>query len=244
MKKIKSWQYDEEDLSFVIKNLDKSSFKRGSHIPIEIRKFFECEDVIYGQKKSITLIYNAENFKAEIEREKNNKIRIVWDKLIPKMKEVFKNEINDFGDSKELSVRVPRLKFTKETAIKYDVEMKTKYSHDVLCELKRLEIDIENKTIEEINEVGEVIERVVKARKNQNKFREALFKRESKCKICGLAHKELLIASHIKPWSKSTPEEKLNPFNGFLLCPNHDSLFDKHLISFRDNGEIIISKRL
>ena len=244
MKKIKSWQYDEEDLSFVIKNLDKSSFKRGSHIPIEIRKFFECEDVIYGQKKSITLIYNAENFKAEIEREKNNKIRIVWDKLIPKMKEVFKNEINDFEDSKELSVRVPRLKFTKETAIKYDVEMKTKYSHDVLCELERLEIDIENKTIEEINEVGEVIERVVKARKNQNKFREALFKRESKCKICGLAHKELLIASHIKPWSKSTPEEKLNPFNGFLLCPNHDYLFDKHLISFQDNGEIIISKRL
>ncbi len=244
MKKIKSWQYDEKDLSFVIKNLDKSSFKRGSHIPIEIRKFFECEDVIYGQKKAITLIYNAENFKAEIEREKNNKIRIVWNKLIPKMKEVFKNEINDFEDSKELSVRVPRLKFTKETAIKYDVEMKTKYSHDVLCELERLDIDVENKTIEEINEVGEVIERVVKARKNQNKFREALFKRESKCKICGLAHKELLIASHIKPWSKSTPEEKLNPFNGFLLCPNHDSLFDKHLISFQDNGEIIISKRL
>ncbi|ELC8452750.1 HNH endonuclease [Clostridium perfringens] len=244
MKKIKSWQYDEKDLSFVIKNLDKSSFKRGSHIPIEIRKFFECEDVIYGQKKAITLIYNAENFKAEIEREKNNKIRIVWNKLIPKMKEVFKNEINDFEDSKELSVRVPRLKFTKETAIKYDVEMKTKYSHDVLCELERLDIDVENKTIEEINEVGEVIERVVKARKNQNKFREALFKRESKCKICGLAHKELLIASHIKPWSKSTPEEKLNPFNVFLLCPNHDSLFDKHLISFKDNGEIIISKRL
>ena len=244
MKKIKSWQYDEKDLSFVIKNLDKSSFKRGSHIPIEIRKFFECEDVIYGQKKSITLIYNAENFKAEIEREKNNKIRIVWNKLIPKMKEVFKNEINDFEDSKELSVRVPRLKFTKETAIKYDVEMKTKYSHDVLCELERLEIDVENKTIEEINEVGEVIERVVKARKNQNKFREALFKKESKCKICGLAHKELLIASHIKPWSKSTPDEKLNPFNGFLLCSNHDSLFDKHLISFQDNGEIIISKRL
>lgn len=242
--RVKSWEYDDIDNKFAIKDLDKSSFKRGSHIPIKVRKVFECEDVIYGQKKAITLIYNAENFKAEIEREKNNKIRIVWNKLIPKMKEVFKNEINDFEDSKELSVRVPRLKFTKETAIKYYVEMKTKYSHDVLCELERLDIDVENKTIEEINEVGEVIERIVKARKNQNKFREALFKREGKCKICGLAHKELLIASHIKPWSKSTPEEKLNPFNGFLLCPNHDSLFDKHLISFQDNGEIIISKRL
>lgn len=244
MKIVQSWEYDDETFKSATKNLDKSSFKRGSHIPIEVRKVFECDDINYGEKKSIILMYNGNMFTAEIEREKNNKIRIIWNNLIPIMKKVFKNEINDFEDSEELSVRVPRLKFTKETAIKYDVEMRTKYSHDVLCELEKLEIDVENKTIEEINEVGEVIERVVKARKNQNKFREALFKRENKCKICGLAHKELLIASHIKPWSESTPEEKLNHFNGFLLCPNHDFLFDKHLITFEDNGQIIISKRL
>lgn len=242
--RVKSWEYDEKENRIAIKDLDKSSFKRGSHIPIKVRKVFECEDIKYGDKKKITLIYKGEAFPAEIEGEIKGRIRMNWTKLIPKMKEVFKNEINDFEDSEELSVRVPRLKFTKETSIKYDVEMRTKYSHDVLCELEKLEIDVENKTIEEINEVGEVIERVVKARKNQNKFREALFKRENKCKICGLAHKELLIASHIKPWSESTPEEKLNPFNGFLLCPNHDSLFDKHLITFEDNGQIIISKRL
>lgn len=242
--RVKSWEYDEKDNKVAIKDLDKSSFKRGSHIPIKVRKVFDCEDIKYGDKKKITLIYKGEAFPAEIEGEIKGRIRMNWTKLIPKMKEVFKNEINDFEDSEELSVRVPRLKFIKETAIKYDVEMRTKYSHDVLCELEKLEIDVENKTIEEINEVGEVIERVVKARKNQNKFREALFKRENKCKICGLAYKELLIASHIKPWSESTPEEKLNPFNGFLLCPNHDSLFDKHFITFEDNGQIILSKRL
>lgn len=242
--RVKSWEYDEKENKVAIKDLDKSSFKRGSHIPIKVRKVFECEGIKYGDKKKITLIYKGEVFPAEIEGEIKGRIRMNWTKLIPKMKEVFKNEINDFEDSEELSVRVPRLKFTKETAIKYDVEMRTKYSHDVLCELEKLEIDVENKTIEEINKVGEVIERVVKARKNQNKFREALFKREHKCKICGLAHKELLIASHIKPWNESTPEEKLNPFNGFLLCPNHDSLFDKHFITFDDNGRIIISKRL
>ncbi|HHD2751293.1 TPA: HNH endonuclease [Clostridium perfringens] len=244
MDRVKSWEYDEKENKVAIKDLDKSSFKRGSHIPIKVRKVFECEGIKYGDKKKITLIYKGEVFPAEIEGEIKGRIRMNWTKLIPKMKEVFKNEINDFEDSEELSVRVPRLKFTKETAIKYDVEMRTKYSHDVLCELEKLEIDVENKTIEEINKVGEVIERVVKARKNQNKFREALFKREHKCKICGLAHKELLIASHIKPWNESTPEEKLNPFNGFLLCPNHDSLFDKHFITFDDNGRIIISKRL
>ncbi|EGT3616374.1 HNH endonuclease [Clostridium perfringens] len=244
MDRVKSWEYDEKENKIAIKDLDKSSFKRGSHIPIKVRKVFECEDIKYGDKKKITLIYKGEAFPAEIEGEIKGRIRMNWTKLIPKMKEVFKNEINDFEDSEELIVRVPRLKFTKETSIKYDVEMRTKYSYDVLCELEKLEIDVENKTIEEINEVGEVIERVVKARKNQNKFREALFKKESKCKICGLAYKELLIASHIKPWSISTPEEKLNPFNGFLLCPNHDSLFDKHFITFDDNGKIIISKRL
>ena len=58
----------------------------------------------------------------------------------------------------------------------------------------------------------------------------------SKCEIT-----ELLIASHIKPWSKSTNIEKLDPYNGLLLLPNYDKLFDKGLISFEDNGKIIIS---
>ncbi|MGG5461613.1 HNH endonuclease [Clostridium sp. B9] len=244
MDRIKSWEYDDETNKVAIKDLDKSSFKRGSHIPIKVRKVFECEDIKHGEKKKITLIYKGEAFPAEIEGEIKGRVRMNWSKLIPKMKEVFKSEIKDFEDSEELSVRVPRLKFTKETALKYDVEMRTKYSHDVLCELEKLDIDVENKTLEEINEVGEVIERVVKARKNQNKFRQRLLKRDNKCRICGLAHQELLIASHIKPWSESTPEEKLNPYNGFLLCPNHDSLFDKHFITFEDNGKIIISKRL
>ncbi|MGG0656916.1 HNH endonuclease [Rummeliibacillus pycnus] len=32
--------------------------------------------------------------------------------------------------------------------------------------------------------------------------------------------------------------------NGLLLCPNHDELFDKHLISFDINGKIVISQSL
>ncbi|MCI6152936.1 MAG: HNH endonuclease [Fusobacterium perfoetens] len=66
----------------------------------------------------------------------------------------------------------------------------------------------------------------------------------SKCKICGLSNIELLVASHIKPWSKSIDEEKLDCNNGFLLCPNHDALFDGGFISFDDEGNILISKRL
>ena len=32
--------------------------------------------------------------------------------------------------------------------------------------------------------------------------------------------------------------------NGVLLSPNVDSLFDRHLISFKENGEILFSKML
>ena len=54
----------------------------------------------------------------------------------------------------------------------------------------------------------------------------------------------MLVASHIKPWSKSDASEKLDFENILLLCSMHDALFDKGLISFDDNGKILISKEL
>lgn len=59
-----------------------------------------------------------------------------------------------------------------------------------------------------------------------------------------IGNKNLLIASHIKPWSESEANEKLDIDNGFLMCPSHDKLFDQGWITFDDNGKIIISKGL
>ena len=53
-----------------------------------------------------------------------------------------------------------------------------------------------------------------------------------------------MISSHIVPWSESNDIERLDSENGILLSPNIDSLFDKHLISFEDNGSIIISSKI
>lgn len=71
-----------------------------------------------------------------------------------------------------------------------------------------------------------------------------LINRECKCALCGVTDQRVLIGSHIKPWSSSTNEERLDVNNGLLLCPNHDALFDKHLISFDIQGKIVISKTL
>lgn len=84
----------------------------------------------------------------------------------------------------------------------------------------------------------------VKIRIGQSLFKNKLLKKQSCCRICGMNDKSLLIASHIKPWSKSNNLERLDESNGFLLCPNHDALFDKGYITFDNKGNIILSSML
>ena len=64
------------------------------------------------------------------------------------------------------------------------------------------------------------------------------------CPVTSSNLKQILISSHIVPWSESNDDERLDIENGILLSPNIDSLFDKHLISFEDNGCIIISSKI
>ena len=82
------------------------------------------------------------------------------------------------------------------------------------------------------------------ARIGQGKYRKDLIELWEKCSVSECNMTDLLIASHITPWSESSNEEKLDPYNGLLLLPNYDKLFDKHLISFDDDGKIIISPQI
>lgn len=85
---------------------------------------------------------------------------------------------------------------------------------------------------------------IIKARVGQGIFRKKLLKRSNKCELCDFDYVKLLIASHCKPWRECDKVDKLNVNNGLLLCPNHDSLFDKGIISFNDDGSIILSDSL
>jgi HNH endonuclease len=94
-------------------------------------------------------------------------------------------------------------------------------------------------------EVGEMILRSVWLRKNHAKFRDPVHMHwDKKCAVTQENCNGLLIASHIKPWSVSTPEEKTDVNNGLLLAAPLDTLFDGGLISFSDTGLLIASIRL
>lgn len=83
---------------------------------------------------------------------------------------------------------------------------------------------------------------LVTSRVGQGAYRKRIIHRwEYKCAVTGFENLNILIASHIVPWSESTDNERLDVDNGLLLSPNYDALFDKHLISFENNGKIILS---
>ena len=51
----------------------------------------------------------------------------------------------------------------------------------------------------------------------------------------------LLIASHIKPWAASSLTEKVDPYNGYMLSPLYDKLFDRGFITFTESRHVILS---
>ncbi|UQD55790.1 HNH endonuclease [Flavobacterium sp. K5-23] len=114
-------------------------------------------------------------------------------------------------------------------AEKENTSIENKYQ-DILFDLKGLK--------------GETVIRAVKTRVNQSVFRQmVLTNYTSKCAITGIDIPELLLASHIVPWSKNE-NERLNPENGICLSALYDKAFDKGLIGINQNYQVIISNGL
>lgn len=85
---------------------------------------------------------------------------------------------------------------------------------------------------------------VINARIGQGDFRKQLLEIWEGCAVTNVNLPNVLRASHIKPWRFSSNAERINPYNGLLLLPQYDALFDKGLISFDEKGGIIRSPAL
>ena len=129
-----------------------------------------------------------------------------------------------FHNQEELVFLSEKILAEKEnTSIEYKYE-------DLLFDLKDLK--------------GETVLREVKARVNQSVFRQMVLSNYStKCAITGIDLPELLLASHIMPWSKNE-EHRLNPENGICLSALYDKAYDKGIIGINKNYEIILSTTL
>jgi hypothetical protein len=79
---------------------------------------------------------------------------------------------------------------------------------------------------------------IVKARVGQSKFRDQLLQRwGDACSVTALKNKNVLLASHIVPWSRcATTNERWDVNNGLLLTPGLDKAFELGYIGFEHDG--------
>lgn len=84
-----------------------------------------------------------------------------------------------------------------------------------------------------------------RSRIGQGRFRSDLLELwEGRCALTHVPAPELLRASHIKPWRESSGKERLDMFNGLLLAVHMDALFDRTLVSFDQDGTMLVAERL
>jgi len=89
------------------------------------------------------------------------------------------------------------------------------------------------------------VERLAIQRIGQNIFRSALIDYwGGRCPITGITDPALLRASHIVPWAECDDAQRLDVHNGLLLSALWDAAFDAGLISFADDGSVLVSLEL
>ena len=123
-----------------------------------------------------------------------------------------------------------------------------KFLNFINSDYYRLKDDLVKNQITELNGDNSIAETekeaIILARKGQGLFRERLCEMWKGCSLTGCSFKPLLVASHIKPWSLSDNQERLDVYNGLLLLPNYDKLFDRGYMSFGNQGKAIFSSTL
>lgn len=85
---------------------------------------------------------------------------------------------------------------------------------------------------------------IVQSRVGQGIFRQSLIDYWGGCAVTGYRMTDILVASHIKSWRDSENNERLDVFNGLLLSPNYDKLFDRGYLTFNSKGKVEYSKVL
>lgn len=84
---------------------------------------------------------------------------------------------------------------------------------------------------------------IIEARVGQGIFRDnVLASWGERCAVTGMAIRELVRASHIKPWRAANNRERLDPRNGLALSPNYDAAFDRGIVSFGNDGQVLIAR--
>ena len=114
------------------------------------------------------------------------------------------------------------------------------YKSDIVKYESPLEVQEEEK-IQHSNLSESKKKNIIEARQGQGEYRRKLIEDCQFCPFTLVNDERLLIASHIKPWVKSSDTEKVDCKNGFALTPTYDRLFDQGYITFGSDRTVTVS---
>lgn len=200
-----------------------------------IQEYKEDLSLLYSKKYKETESITSEIIKYSFKKtyDKQHRYYLVLD--IEKNSEFNKN----YNYIRNISV--PRV--TKFCFIKLiDVSTNKKYIYMRPIYFNRL-IGKED-TLEEMT--GEIDEKTVnetkkKGRLKQQLYRQKLITEMPFCIFTYVTDDRLLQACHIKPHRVCEDSEKYDYKNGITMTPTYHVLFDLGFISFKDNGELMVS---
>lgn len=121
---------------------------------------------------------------------------------------------------------------------------------DILPKVDReeLERELELERFLERDDVPTEIMREGIVRLTQGRFRRHLIAARGAevCDVTGIAIPQVLRAGHIRRWAdcKDTPAMRTDPDNGLLLAAHLDALFEHGLITFADDGRMLVSPHI
>lgn len=220
--------FTDQDLACICNDTTNMKDDQYEEIKFKVIKFRESGKIYTTEqkKKTYTLLTGyANNWNIfEIDKKSTKEIKIV--RLCKDFKDVVVKRLDIMTEDKILTDDEFKVLIEKEEKLKRDIaKWEYKYGLD-----------------------GRIlINQSVRVKQVQDAFRNRLMSYcGGRCMMCAIKNKEMLIASHIKRDADcENIEEKIDNENGFLLCANHDKLFDRYLITFDFlDGKIRISKSL
>lgn len=121
----------------------------------------------------------------------------------------------------------------KDALLKLDESVE--YEQSVKKQIQKKDYEFHDKETEMSTET--------KVRINQNILRNIVLDNyKNVCALCEIKNKDLLVCSHIVPWSIDV-KNRLNPKNAICLCVLHDRLFDRGYFSLDDDYGLLIADK-
>ncbi|MDB3086414.1 restriction endonuclease [Clostridioides difficile] len=258
---VDSWELLDEKIA--LKTIDKSTLKHnGTGVPIEIRHFFEINNLGKNEKKNVNFKYNDNYYSAVIEMDKleNPRSRIIWkSKFRDLLRSIFPEYYEKFLENKiEGKTNLPKIRFIKLDSNNFNIEFifTTEIEDDVLEEISQdnpLNINTINIELEtEIRKEGKVKYVYGKQYERNPRNRiEAIKYHGTKCIVCGFDFektygdrgKGYIEIHHIKPLSSVGEESNINPKTDLVpICSNcHRMIHRKkdNVLSIDDLKQII-----